>query len=142
MSEALDVTRQDPAYLCGRLLAVLARLQYLALGSTNSTIVDRNYGAASSAPVTVFGRLMDLAQSHRKKLSGSMKGAAVNIEKDIEEILAKLTNWPRQLPLEGQALFALGFYHQKAEYRSRSKDVGGSEGEEPLGDRAEDNDAE
>jgi CRISPR-associated protein Csd1 len=132
MSEGLDLTRCDPAYLCGRLLAVLARLQYLALGSTNATIVSRCYGAASTAPVTVFGRLVDLAQSHLKKLSASMGGAAVNVEKDIEEILAKLGDWPCQLPLQDQALFALGYYHQRAEYRRRRKDEGGSEGDEPI----------
>lgn len=132
MPEGLDLNRMDAAYLCGRLLAVLARLQYLALGSTNATIVSRCYGAASTAPVTVFGRLMDLAQSHLKKLSSSIAGAAVNVEKDIEEILAKVGDWPRQLPLQDQALFALGYYHQRAEYRRRRKDEGGSEGEEPI----------
>jgi len=132
MSSGLDVDRCEPGYLCGRMLAVLARLQYLALGSTNATIVDRYYGAASSAPVTVFGRLSRLAQSHLGKLGSSRKGAAVNIEKDMEEILGKLADWPRQLSLQDQALFALGFYHQRAEYRRRPKDQGGSEGDEPI----------
>lgn len=137
MSEGLDVTRADPAYLCGRMLAVFARLQHLALGPTNATIVDRYYGAASTAPVTVFGQLVHLAQSHLKKLAGSRKGAAVNIEKDIEEILSKLGQWPRQLPLQEQAVFALGYYHQRAEYRQRPKDKGGSEGDEPFETAAE-----
>jgi CRISPR-associated protein Csd1 len=132
MTSGLDVSRPEPGYLCGRMLAVLARLQYLALGSTNATIVDRYYGAASSAPVTVFGRLTRLARAHLKELSSRRKGAAVNIEKDIEEILAKLAGWPRQLSLEDQALFALGFYHQRAEYRRRPTDQGGSEGDEPI----------
>jgi len=132
MSEALDTDRRDPAYLCGRLLAALARLQYLALGPTNATIVDRYYGAASTTPATVFGQLMHLAQSHLAKLGAKSKGAAVNLEKDLEEILAKLTDWPRQLPLQDQALFALGYYHQRAEYRRRPKDRAGSEGEEPI----------
>lgn len=132
MSSGLDVNRTDPGYLCGRMLAVLARLQYLAHESTNATIVDRYYGAASSAPVTVFGQLTRLAQTHLKKAAAKRKGAAVNIEKEIEEILSKLTAWPAQLPLEDQALFALGYYHQRAEYRGRPKDQGGSEGEEPI----------
>lgn len=135
MNEALDPAQANAGYRCGRLFAVLSRLQYLALGQTNATIVDRYYGAASTTPSSVFGRLLHLAQAHLSKLGASRPGAATNIRKDIEEITTQpvlLTEFPRQLTLEDQGRFALGFYHQAAEYRRRSSEQGGSEGEEPL----------
>ena len=51
----LDLENPNPAYRCGRLLAVLAEIQRNAIGK--AAIVDRFYGTASSAPVAVFGRL-------------------------------------------------------------------------------------
>lgn len=135
MHETLDESQANAGYRCGRLLAVLSRLQYLALGRTNATIVDRYYGAASTTPGAVFGRLLHLAQAHLAKLGATKPGAATNIRKDIEEITTRpspLTEFPRQLTLEDQGRFALGFYHQQADYRSRSADEGGSEGEEPV----------
>jgi CRISPR-associated protein Csd1 len=142
MTEGVDTAQANPAYRCGRLLAVLARLQYLALGRTNATIVDRFYGAASTAPASVFGQLMHLHHAHLSKLAANRPGAATNIRKDIEEITTQpdlLTEFPLQLSLQDQGRFALGFYHQNADYRRRSADQGGSEGEEavPLAAEAE-----
>src|SRR5690606_34012405 len=36
----LDSTNTQPAYVCGRLLATLDRIQYAALGTPNATIID------------------------------------------------------------------------------------------------------
>ena len=135
MAEAVDAAQANAGYRCGRLLAVLARLQYLALGSTNATIVDRFYGTASTAPASVFPRLMHLHHAHLGKLAAARPGAATNIRKDIEEITTQpdlLTDFPLQLSLQDQGRFALGFYHQSAEYRRRSADQAGSDGEEPI----------
>ncbi|MGQ9731492.1 MAG: type I-C CRISPR-associated protein Cas8c/Csd1 [Candidatus Zipacnadales bacterium] len=135
MKEVVDVTQANAAYRCGRLFAVLARLQYLVLGSTNATIVDRFYGTASTAPASIFGQLMHLHHAHLSKLAAARPGAATNIRKDIEEITTQpdlLTEFPLQLSLQDQGRFALGFYHQMADYRRRSAEQGGSEGEEPL----------
>lgn len=125
----------NAGYRCGRLLAVLARLQYRALGETNATIVDRFYGTASSAPASVFPQLMHLHHAHLSKLAATRPGEATNIRKDIEEITTQpepLMEFPLQLSLQDQGRFALGFYHQCAEYRRRSAEQGGSEGEEPI----------
>ena len=67
MSE-LDLSNHEPAYLCGRLLAVLDAIQSRALNNPNTTIVDRFYGSASSAPASVFGTLLHGAQAHLSKL--------------------------------------------------------------------------
>lgn len=110
----------DPAYLCGRLLATLDRIQYLALGRTNAGVVDKYYGTASSAPASVFGTLIHGAQNHLHKMQRDKPGAYTNLERQLEEIMLPLVSFPRTLTLEEQGLFALGFYHQRAADRARS----------------------
>ena len=65
---SLDKENQNPAYLCGRLFAVLEKLQQDALGNNlNTTIRDSYFASATSKPAIVFPRLLKLAQSHLKK---------------------------------------------------------------------------
>ncbi|HOW67426.1 MAG TPA: type I-C CRISPR-associated protein Cas8c/Csd1 [Candidatus Paceibacterota bacterium] len=118
MTECLNPESHDPAYLCGRLFAVFDRLQYLALGSVNAGVVERYYASASTTPALVMGRLFRNAQFHLAKAEG---GVAGNVSKDFEAIANALGDaFPATLDLEGQGRFALGYYHQKAEYRRRS----------------------
>ena len=112
----LDTTNHDPAYLCGRLLYVLENAQTSAVGSISSTIVDRYYGTASSAPASVFSRLMRGAQPHLSKLRRDNTPAYWAIQRSITEIVEVLPSFPKTLTLEGQGLFALGFYHQRASH--------------------------
>lgn len=116
----LDLTDARPAYLCGRLLATLDRIQYIALGSTNATIVDKFYGTASSAPASVFGSLLHGAQNHLGKMRRDRPGAHKNLEEQLENILVPMQTFPMTLTLQDQGLFALGFYHQRAADRARS----------------------
>lgn len=115
MTAQLDPACSDPAYLCGRLFAVFDRLQYLAQGQLNAGISERFYASASVTPSLVMGRLFRNAQFHLAKAGG---GVAENIRKDFEEISTALgCEFPPTLTLEEQGRFALGFYHQKADYR-------------------------
>ncbi len=52
----LNESHPHPAYQCGRLMAVLAKLQKSALGDVGAGIVQRYYAAASSTPALVLGR--------------------------------------------------------------------------------------
>jgi CRISPR-associated protein Csd1 len=118
MTECLNPDSRDPAYLCGRLFAVFDRLQYLALGGVNAGVVERFYASASSTPSLVMGRLFRNAQFHLAKAEGGIAG---NARKDFEEITCSLGDkFPPSLTLEEQGRFALGYYHQKAEYRRRT----------------------
>jgi len=110
----LDLSNDDPGYLCGRLLAVLENVQQRAVPGAKATIVDRFYGSASTAPASVFGRLIEGAQAHLAKLERDQRGAYVALQTSIEEILAGLRGFPKTLTLEHQGLFALGYYHQRA----------------------------
>lgn len=120
---ALESGHPSTAYHCGRLLAVLEAVQRAALPGVNATIVDRYYGAASSTPATVFGALIRGAQPHLAKLQRDRPGAHVNLQRKLEDVCAEIEDWPPTLALKDQALFSLGYYHQRAhdraEYLSR-----------------------
>ncbi len=114
---SLDEQKHDAAYLLGRLFAVLEKAQLDALGKVNATIKDRFYGAASATPATVFPRLLRLAQHHIAKAEYGYIS-----DKNIAKIMENITAFPSHLDLQGQGLFAIGYYQQKnALYRKRSK---------------------
>ena len=118
MSAQLNPACSDSAYLCGRLFAVFDRLQYLAQGQLNAGISERFYASACVTPSLVMGRLFRNAQFHLAKAGG---GIAENVRKDFEDITSALgCKFPPSLSLEEQGRFALGFYHQKADYRRQS----------------------
>ena len=116
--EELDLNQDHPAYRLGRLFAVLERIQSRAQPGINATIRDRYYGAASSTPASVFPTLLRLKNAHLGKLGG---GEASWDEKLIGEVCGsleqpRLADFPRQLDLHAQGLFALGYYHQRQSF--------------------------
>lgn len=113
----LEKENKDPAYLCGRLFAVLEDIQRKAIPGAGSTITDRFFGTASSAPASVFGSLLRHAQNHLGKLRKEKQAAYFALEKRMEEILSGLPAFPKTLSLEKQGLFNLGYYHQRAATR-------------------------
>lgn len=113
----LDPTNTHPAYLLGRLFATLEKIQEEASPGLNATIRDRYYGAASSTPVAVFTTLLRLHNHHLGKLS---KGRAVQMERLAGEIMGGLDDFPRILTLPEQGRFALGYYHQRQAFFTKS----------------------
>lgn len=121
MKPYLNPDHPDPAYHCGRLLAVLAKLQHAALGDVGAGVVQRFYAAASTAPGLTLGRLVGNSRNHLGKLDG---GLTYWYEQQIADVMGKLGDkFPRTLDLEGQGLFALGYYQQLAALRTSKKDT-------------------
>ena len=116
----LDEDNIQPAYLCGRLLAVLEQVQYVAV-SPKATLIDRFYGTASTAPASVFSRLLKGAQAHLGKLRKEKPGAYVALQDRLAGIMGNLSGFPKVLSLEEQGWFSLGYYHQRAWDRSQAK---------------------
>ncbi len=119
MTAQLDPGQNHHAYLCGRLLAIYESLQYSALGELNQTVADRYYALASSYPELAFPKLEDLGRKHLRKLRRGAMGAAINIEKEIDQLSLAIEQaagfrYPKALDLEGQGRFALGYHHQRA----------------------------
>lgn len=119
---SLDNESPNRAYLLGRLFAVLERIQYQALGELNAGIADRYYGSASAVPFSVFPRLLSGAKHHLSRLRKDKAGMAVNLDKDLGEIIAKLPEtFPRHLSIDEQGRFAIGYYHQKQSYFAKKE---------------------
>jgi len=128
----LDPDNDNAAYRCGRLLAVLERAQRLAIPGVSATVVDRFYGTASSAPESVFPRLVRGAQPHLAKLERDRRAAARGLQRRIEDILAGLPvskqgalyrGFPTSLTLAEQGLFSLGYYHERAYARAQAREA-------------------
>ncbi len=106
---ALDKENKNPAYLCGRLFAVLEKLQQDASNnSLNTTIKDAYFSSAVSKPAIIFPKILKLAQSHIKK---SEHSNYYNIL--IGEIIDDLKGeFPETLLLNDQGRFIIGYYQQ------------------------------
>jgi CRISPR-associated protein Csd1 len=121
MQPNLNEKHPAAAYQCGRLMAVLAALQYRALREFGVGAVQRTYAAASSTPALVLGRLTRTAQTHLNKLD---PGLALWFENRLAEIWNELQDGiPSTLSLEEQSLFALGYYQQLAADRQGPKEA-------------------
>ncbi|RTL86131.1 MAG: type I-C CRISPR-associated protein Cas8c/Csd1 [Hyphomicrobiales bacterium] len=121
---ALDPENDDPGYLLGRLFATYEYAQTQALGgNVNATIRDQYYGTASATPRSVFPILQRKATHHLSKLRKGKPGLAVSLDRKIGEIceLARADSlFPPTLNPRRQALFAVGYYHQRNDfYRAR-----------------------
>ncbi len=118
---SLDPENTNQAYLCGRLFAVLESIQSRAIPNANAGIKDRYYGAASTTPIVVFSRLLTLSNHHLSKIGG---GLAVNFERQIQAIVSSIhpSGFPRQLSLDDQSRFAIGYYHQREAQFSPKKE--------------------
>jgi CRISPR-associated protein Csd1 len=112
--------QENTAYQCGRLLAELEAIQKTAQGNTNATLVDRYYGAASSTPAKAFAPLMRGVQNHLSKLRKNSPGLYKLCDQQLEEIMSNFPEkkFPSTLAMREQAIFSLGYYHQRAANRA------------------------
>lgn len=104
----LNEENHNQAYVCGRLFAILEKLQRDASGDLNRTIKHTYFAAASVNPALVFPKLIRLAQNHLNKSKYS------NFFNDqIAEVMDKLQDkFPDRLSLQEQGMFELGYYQQ------------------------------
>lgn len=134
---SLDPNEKNLAYRLGRLFAVYEGVQRAALGSTNATIKDSYYGAASATPASVFPLLERRSAHHLSRIRKDKGGLAVKYEREVDAILGGVdTALPRSLRLEDQGRFALGYHHQRESlFRPKPEDdapdAGADEGAEP-----------
>jgi len=127
MTAYLNPDHPEAAYHCGRLLAIFSNLQRAALGDVGAGVVQRYYAAASQTPGLILGRLASNARNHLGKLEG---GLAYWYENQIAEVMERLGDAaPRILDLNGQGLFALGYYQQLAALRAGKKTNGNGQGD-------------
>lgn len=140
----MDETNTSPGYLLGRLMAVIERLQTLALGDVNATVVDRFFSSASAAPRAVFVRLLKNARHHARKAMDDQKkkGFAISLERRMDALIdtfdPKDNGFPAHLDLEQQGLFVLGYHQQRhALFQRRPEAAGAAETDAPTEPNAE-----
>jgi len=116
VSVKLDPSETNAGYNCGRLFALLETAQTdSADRELDSTIKDRYFSSASTTPALVFPRLFRLSQQHLAKLE---TGYMISYDRRLGEVMGLLDRFPRQLALEDQGRFVIGYFHQRQDTRS------------------------
>ena len=125
MEIMLDKRNTNQGYLCGRLFAVLDRIQEDANGI--SSIRERYMNAASSTPSSVFATILNLSSHHLENLSN--EGKKVFYEKLKQEIIDKISSdgFPAHLDLQDQGRFFVGYYHQRQDFFNKKEEKNNDE---------------
>ncbi len=114
---SLDKENKNPAYLCGRLFAVLEQIQQEASTSKeklNRTIKDVYFSSASSRPALIMPRLIDLSNYHIRNAEKNNKLNADKYLAIMKEIIDKLDGeFPSNLSLVDKGKFQIGYYQQR-----------------------------
>jgi len=113
----LDKENQNQGYLCGRLFAVLDKIQ----GDANNqhSIRERYMNSASATPAAVFSTILNLSSHHSEKLN---EKRYVFFEKLKQEIIDKISaeGFPAHLDLQDQGRFFVGYYHQQQDFYTKN----------------------
>ena len=115
----LDKENNNQGYLCGRLFAVLDKIQEDA--NNISSIRERYMNAASATPSAVFATILNLSVHHSEKFN---EGRKVYFEKLKQEIIEKMSadGFPSHLDLQDQGRFFVGYYHQRQDFFTSKKE--------------------
>ncbi len=117
---SLNEKATHPAYVLGRLFAVLEKVQQEAIGDVNASIKDRYFTSACASPASVFPILLRLSQHHIAKAEFGFAR-----DKRIETILNILdiekNPIPSRLSLDDQGVFVLGYYHERKDLWTSKK---------------------
>lgn len=115
----LDKDNTNQGYLCGRLFAVLDKIQEEA--NNQHSIRERYMNSASSTPAAVFSTILNLSNHHVENLK--TEGRKVYFEKLKQEIVSKIDadGFRPQLDLQDQGRFFIGYYHQRQDFFTKSE---------------------
>lgn len=110
----LDKDNTNHGYLCGRLFAVLDKIQEEA--NNQHSIRERYMNSASSTPAVVFPTILNLSNHHFDNLKS--EGRKIFFERLKQEILDKVDadGFKAQLDLQDQGRFFIGYYHQRQDF--------------------------
>ena len=133
LTMALDKSNSNPAYLAGRLFALLERIQEKAIPGVKANITDRYFRTASATPGIIFGRLLQLSAFHLSKIKKEHGGLGYYFDRQIQEVLELLpggqATFDKFFTPDQQSIFAVGYYHQKA-YRDQKAESAAIEDEQ------------
>ena len=116
----LDKENTNQGYLCGRLFAVLDKIQEEA--NNQHSIRERYMNSASSTPAAVFSTILNLSNHHAENLKN--EGRKIYFEKLKQEIISKIEagGFKAQLDLQDQGRFFIGYYHQRQDFFTKNEE--------------------
>ncbi len=116
----LDKENTNQGYLCGRLFAVLDKIQEEA--NNQHTIRERYMNSASSTPAAVFSTILNLSNHHVENLKSD--GRKIYFEKLKQEIFSKIDadGFKAQLDLQDQGRFFIGYYQQRQDFFTKNEE--------------------
>ena len=138
----LDPDNHDPAYLAGRIFAVLEQIQQRSTQSgqarknadrpatqantprqVNTSFTDRYFGGAIANPRIALIQGQQLAQAWLKKLNRTRPGTASALRRQLTDLFDRFeatAGLPGQADLTRQATFILGYHQKRADSRRRA----------------------
>ena len=120
----LNKNLANPAYLLGRWLAVVEKMQIDSADKKPAvTVANSYYRAFKSKPAEAFSEVNNMANIYSERLERRNRhGAAVFYENILAGIAENLgTDVPEKLDKKQRGLFDLGYYQQKGElYKKRT----------------------
>ena len=106
---------ETPAYVLGRVFAILEKKQQDAAGGKlNSTIRDKFFATACANPARAFPQLLKLTQHHKpQKKDGSQ---SFYLDSMLQNCLSMIKGegFPKTQNMDEQGTFILGYYQQNA----------------------------
>lgn len=116
----LDKENTNQGYLCGRLFAVLDKIQEDA--NNQHTIRERYMNSASSTPAAVFATILNLSNHHVENLKTEAR--KIYFEKLKQEIMSKIDadGFKAQLDLQDQGRFFIGYYQQRQDFFTKNEE--------------------
>ncbi len=119
LNTMLDKSNTNPAYLCGRLAAVLEKIQEDV--KRGDSIRTRYLAAASATPAAMFPAMLNLSVHHSDLLS---EGSYKFYEKLKGEIIGLMPadGFPSRLDIVDQGRFFVGYYQQRQDLYTKKSD--------------------
>lgn len=118
LENMLDKTNDNAGYLCGRLTAVLEKIQEDV--HSGDSIRTRYMGAASATPATVFPAMLNLSLHHAEKLDTKIRWWYESLKQEIIDKLPE-DGFPAHLDLSDQGRFFVGYYQQRADFYKKKE---------------------
>lgn len=120
ITKEMNKDNTNQGYLCGRLFAVLDKIQEEA--NNQHSIRERYMNSASSTPAAVFSTILNLSNHHVENLKS--EGRKIFFEKLKQEIISKIDaeGFKAQLDLQDQGRFFIGYYHQRQDFFTKSEE--------------------
>lgn len=118
LENMLDKTNDNAGYLCGRLTAVLEKIQEDV--HSGDSIRTHYMGAASATPATVFPAMLNLSLHHAEKLDTKIRWWYESLKQEIIDKLPE-DGFPAHLDLSDQGRFFVGYYQQRADFYKKKE---------------------